>query len=263
MKENYIGRLNKLIEEVPLKCNFISEEEWNLKPRPEKWSKKEILGHLVDSGYHNLKRFNEMLYEDEPYILVTYQQDDLVRTNNYQEQDLDQIVSLWKFLNKQIISVWKNTPEKRLDMQLLTYTNQEVTLGWWMDDYIKHAVHHLNQIFDKQIPLSSLTNSKVSVAEALKILEEQNSRRDAVVFSYGTMEVEIYAPIKIDHQEPHTRDELYIIIEGTGNYILEGSSQRFGPGDVLFAPAGSRHKFEDFSDDFKTWVVFYGPIGGE
>ena len=37
----------------------------------------------------------------------------------------------------------------------------------------------------------------------------------------------------------------------------------FGPGDVLFVPARSEHRFEDFSDDLGLWVVFWGPAGGE
>ncbi len=83
------------------------------------------------------------------------------------------------------------------------------------------------------------------------------------LFAHGSMEVEIYAPQKIDRQTPHTRDELYIIASGSGFFVHENDRHPIETGEVLFVPAGDTHRFEDFSDDFATWVVFYGPEGGE
>ena len=53
------------------------------------------------------------------------------------------------------------------------------------------------------------------------------------------------------------------VISGTGTFVNGPRRHGFKPGDLLFVPAGTVHRFEDFSDDFSTWVVFYGPIGGE
>ena len=77
------------------------------------------------------------------------------------------------------------------------------------------------------------------------------------------MSVEYYAPEKVDLQTPHRQDELYVIVSGSGNFIRNGERTFFQKGDVLFVPAGIEHRFEDFTDDFATWVIFYGKDGGE
>lgn len=83
------------------------------------------------------------------------------------------------------------------------------------------------------------------------------------VFTHGSLSVEIYKPVGEDHQQPHTRDEVYVVISGTGFFINGDTRTAFTPGEMLFVPAGVVHRFEDFSDDFATWVFFYGPEGGE
>ena len=83
------------------------------------------------------------------------------------------------------------------------------------------------------------------------------------LFEHGSLSVEVYRPEKIDLQKPHTRDEVYIIISGRGEFINQGKRTTFGPGDFFFVPAGADHRFENFSEDFATWVLFYGPEGGE
>ena len=92
----------------------------------------------------------------------------------------------------------------------------------------------------------------------------RGSKADFVtLFAQGTLEVEIYRPLGVDPQKPHTKDELYVVISGTGNFVHGGERTPFGPGDALFVRAGIVHRFEDFSPDFATWVFFYGPEGGE
>jgi len=85
----------------------------------------------------------------------------------------------------------------------------------------------------------------------------------ATLFRHGTLEVEFYRPEGVDRQTPHTRDELYVVASGTGVFVNGETRRPFEPGEVLFVPAGAEHRFEDFSDDFATWVFFYGPEGGE
>ena len=85
----------------------------------------------------------------------------------------------------------------------------------------------------------------------------------AELLSHGTMKVEYYAPVGRDVQTPHTQDELYVIVRGNGWFVNGERRHEFAVGDVLFIPAGIEHRFEDFSDDFATWVIFYGPEGGE
>ena len=87
--------------------------------------------------------------------------------------------------------------------------------------------------------------------------------RSALLMQHGTMTVRYYAPQGSDPQTPHTQDELYIVAGGQGTFFYDGERVTFGPGDVLFAAAHKEHRFENFTDDFATWVVFYGPEGGE
>lgn len=75
----------------------------------------------------------------------------------------------------------------------------------------------------------------------------------------GNMSVELYAPERVDLQTPHDQDELYVVVSGSGQFYNDGRRHDFGPGDVLFVPAGKVHRFENFTPDFKTWVIFYGP----
>ncbi len=90
-----------------------------------------------------------------------------------------------------------------------------------------------------------------------------DGERSIELFRHGTLTVKLYAPRGADGQNPHTRDEIYVIATGTGRFQREGKDVGFGPGDVLFVAAGEEHRFVDFTDDFATWVFFYGPEGGE
>jgi mannose-6-phosphate isomerase-like protein (cupin superfamily) len=103
---------------------------------------------------------------------------------------------------------------------------------------------------------------RMTIGNALSALSREKEFR--TVFSHGTLEVEIYRPAGVDKQTPHDRDELYVIASGCGFFTKNGESrQPFEVGEVLFVPAGVEHRFEEFSDDFSTWVFFYGPVGGE
>lgn len=104
---------------------------------------------------------------------------------------------------------------------------------------------------------------RLSPDEALDRIPDPEGRRFATLFQHGTLEVEIYAPRGSDDQTPHTRDEVYVVVQGRGYFRYGGKVEPFGPGDLLFVPAGVEHRFEDFSDDLSVWVLFYGPEGGE
>lgn len=83
------------------------------------------------------------------------------------------------------------------------------------------------------------------------------------LFQHGSLQVEIYKPVSRDLQLAHARDEVYVVIAGHGEFVSPGKRHEVVPGELLFAAAGVEHHFENFSDDFCTWVVFYGPEGGE
>ena len=118
---------------------------------------------------------------------------------------------------------------------------------------------------------------RVTAADA-KTTPNDAGRSTALMLAHGTMELRWCAPKEHDPQTPHDRDELYIVVSGTGVFMravesspfddtslpIQGEERvTFGPGDALFVAAGTVHRFEEFSDDFATWIVFYGPEGGE
>ncbi len=109
---------------------------------------------------------------------------------------------------------------------------------------------------------ADLRRSRVTLAEAMAT-PIPAGRRSAPVLSHGSMLVALYAPRGKDAQTPHTQDELYIVARGSGWFVNGDARHPFGIGDVLFVPAGVVHRFEQFTDDFAVWVVFYGPEGGE
>ena len=103
----------------------------------------------------------------------------------------------------------------------------------------------------------------LTVAEAIAQLPGPKGERFVELFRHGSLSVELYAPRGVDPQGPHTRDEVYAVVRGSGWFRNGNDRYRFGPGDVLFVPAGVVHRFEEFTDDVMVWVFFYGPEGGE
>lgn len=106
-------------------------------------------------------------------------------------------------------------------------------------------------------------STHLDAADALARLPGPAGERFVGVFRHGSLEVEYYAPRGHDPQTPHSRDEVYVVVSGRGEFIHDGRRSTFRPGDCLFVAAGVEHRFERFSDDFGAWVMFYGPEGGE
>ena len=104
---------------------------------------------------------------------------------------------------------------------------------------------------------------RYTVEKALQLVAESEDRAYGVLLEHGSLELGYYKPDRIDPQQPHSQDEIYIVQSGTGTFVLDNERQPFEPCEALFVPAGVAHRFEDFSDDFAAWVVFYGPQGGE
>ena len=145
--KNTISELNSIIETYSAKITSIPDAEFSAKPLPKKWSKKEVLGHLIDSGQNNLRRFVVGQYESIPPKIV-YDQDFWVASNGYQKMDKDAVVRLWKLVNLQISSTLTNMPVQNYARQCDTGKNEVSlkTLEWLAADYVKHMKHHLNQI---------------------------------------------------------------------------------------------------------------------
>jgi hypothetical protein len=124
----------------------LKDLDWAHKPALDKWSKQEILGHLIDSAQINLQRFVRCTYEEN--FKLTYEQVEWVQANHYQQASIDDLITLWSLLNRQIIRVWENYPTDRLQAQC---DNSKTTVGlhaveWLAQDYVDHLNHHLKQI---------------------------------------------------------------------------------------------------------------------
>ena len=141
--KHIILELRSLIDEFAIKINAMPVQELEAKPHPHKWSKKEVLGHLVDSAQNNIRRFIVGQYEETP-SKITYDQDFWVTSNNYQHMRMEDLITLWKLANERIAAVLEQMPEKNYSKQSLT--SELHTLQWLAEDYVKHMKHHLNQI---------------------------------------------------------------------------------------------------------------------
>lgn len=157
MPENY-SKFILIINDSEKSLLQISDEESSVKKSPTKWSKKEILGHLIDSAGINQNRFLIAVFKDN-LIFETYNQDEWVKLHQYNNQNWGNLIQLWKLLNLQIAEVVQNIQvEKKLANTvihnfdkicfIIVESNQESNLDYLINDYITHMEHHLKQIFE-------------------------------------------------------------------------------------------------------------------
>jgi mannose-6-phosphate isomerase-like protein (cupin superfamily) len=102
-------------------------------------------------------------------------------------------------------------------------------------------------------------DSKASLKEAIRKIPGGKGERFFQAMSKEGMTLLLYSPKGNDDQKPHKRDEVYIIAKGSGRFFDGLKTYDFIAGDALYVSAGVEHRFESFSEDFVTWVVFYGP----
>ncbi len=114
------------------------------KPSPVKWSKKEVMGHLIDSAQANIRRMVVSQYEERPHLV--YNQDRWVQVVNYHHWDDREIIELWYLLNKQFCRILENTSPEMGERVCLT--QEPHNLDWLANDYLKHLRHHLHQVLD-------------------------------------------------------------------------------------------------------------------
>lgn len=146
MKSNSVNRLKVLLENIPSLLLEISEDLFSIKINSTKWSKKEILGHLIDSAANNHQRFIRVQYENIPTI--KYDQNKWNELNHYQQLESKHIIQLWTIYNQHLLEILKRIPEENLGMELNVGNEINVTLQFLMDDYLLHLEHHLKQIVD-------------------------------------------------------------------------------------------------------------------
>lgn len=144
MIQTSIERLQFLCNTIPVLLEKIDEETFSKKPSHEKWSKKQIIGHLIDSAANNHQRMIRGQFEDTPKI--RYDQNKWNEHSYYQEMDKDQIISFWTAYNKQLMELIKRIPEEKLSNKI--ETENMVTLQFIIEDYVIHMEYHLKQVVD-------------------------------------------------------------------------------------------------------------------
>ncbi|MDA3616003.1 DinB family protein [Polluticaenibacter yanchengensis] len=145
MIEKVINRLNDIIDKVPDILTEIGEDKMSVKPSPNKWSKKEIIGHLIDSATNNHQRFIRGQFETIPEI--RYDQNKWIEYSFYQQIDSNQIILFWTIYNKQLIEIIKRIPTEHLQRQIKVGENL-LTIEFLIADYVEHLEHHLKQVFN-------------------------------------------------------------------------------------------------------------------
>jgi hypothetical protein len=120
-----------------------SELEMARKESPKKWSKKEILGHLIDSGIKNLQRFTEIQFKNKPYRIKKYNQDELVKVNDYQNSDTREIIKFWELINKRMLYIIKKQSKKTLNYKIELEKDNFSDLRFLINDYVDHLEHHI------------------------------------------------------------------------------------------------------------------------
>ncbi|MFI5237992.1 MAG: DinB family protein [Ignavibacteriales bacterium] len=146
-----VDRLQTHIDTVPSEFLKYPEEELRRKPAIDKWSKKELLGHLIDSATNNHLRFIKIQFMPEPFFVEGYYQDDWVKIQKYNEIETQHLVNFWKIYNEHILFIMQNTPEEKLNLKITAEQpfEEAETLFFLMKDYVDHMDHHFNQIFTK------------------------------------------------------------------------------------------------------------------
>jgi hypothetical protein len=142
--EKSILQLQSIIDNYGNQLDVIKEAEWVYKPNPAKWSRKEVLGHLIDSAQNNIRRFIVAQYENKPTIV--YAQDNWVKAANYHNYVTDDLVTLWILLNRHICVVLKNIPANA--QEKLCDTGELRSIEWLAADYNKHLLHHLHHLLN-------------------------------------------------------------------------------------------------------------------
>jgi hypothetical protein len=140
-----LKRLRALIKEVPPKLSKLPPSQVELKPSPAKWSPKEELGHLLDSAANNHQRIVRTQLEDEPKM-PGYDGNAWVELHKYEERDWQEMIDLWRALNRQLLVAAEAVPESSWSRTCTIADSLPLTLKFVFEDYVKHMVHHLVHI---------------------------------------------------------------------------------------------------------------------
>lgn len=150
MKAKLIA-FKKVLNDIEFFVSTNSITDFELKISKDKWSKKEIMGHLIDSALNNIQRLTEIQFTEKPYKIKAYNQNELVLANHFQNKDTQELVNLWLNLNNHMLYLMKNQTSKTLEFEVILPNGEKKNLAFLMQDYLDHFYHHLKQIDSKWI----------------------------------------------------------------------------------------------------------------
>jgi hypothetical protein len=138
-------RLCSVLESVPGRLSALGEEASSQPITAEKWSRKQVLGHLIDSASNNHQRFVRAQIAAS-LVFPAYAQNEWVATQHYQSEPWRDLVALWASYNRHLLHVIENIPADKQNHVCEIGENDPVTLAFLVEDYVKHMEHHLDQI---------------------------------------------------------------------------------------------------------------------
>ncbi len=144
MLEPVLTRLAYLCDFIPGHLATIGEAEFAHRPAPDKWSKKEIIGHLLDSATNNHHRLVRAQFEDTPTI--TYDQIKWNSHGFYQQLATPQLIAFWAAYNRQLLALARHIPLANLQRCCYMGGVMPVSLADLLTDYVAHLEHHLRQV---------------------------------------------------------------------------------------------------------------------
>ncbi|VTR95288.1 Uncharacterized protein OS=Haliscomenobacter hydrossis (strain ATCC 27775 / DSM 1100 / LMG 10767 / O) GN=Halhy_0781 PE=4 SV=1: DinB_2 [Gemmata massiliana] len=143
--QNAIDRLRFAVQTLPGVLAQYSETESEQRPSPERWTKKEVIGHLIDSASNNHQRFvRGQLAAGQDF--PRYEQERWVRVQNYQGARWADLIDLWRAYNTHLLHVAENMSTEGRRATCRVGGAAEVTLEWLFTDYVDHLEHHLRKV---------------------------------------------------------------------------------------------------------------------
>lgn len=139
-----VGKLKQIVAGAPSLLMAISPDAASRPRAVGKWSRKQELGHLVDSACNNHQRIVRAQVEEQP-SLGDYDGDPWVALHNYQAMDWSEIIECWRVMNQQLIRA-ASIISPRTSKRKLTVGGNPITLGFLLDSYVDHLLHHLRHI---------------------------------------------------------------------------------------------------------------------
>ena len=157
LDDSFVDAFDRIVDDAVARMRDITDAAASERPAPGKWSRKEIVGHLIDSAANNQTRFVRAQLQDD-LIFPGYDQDAWVRAQRYNEQPWREIVETWRTYNRHVAVIMRATPEHEANRPRARHNLQDIgfqplpagaaaTLDFLMRDYVVHLQHHLRQVF--------------------------------------------------------------------------------------------------------------------